>query len=164
MGTSNKWWLFLILGQVTDRIEERILRNHYYRELCTDWVPSLRGLLPYYRESLTSKSKSASIWPCRMGIPFSSFSTVMVLMAPSALIRRKISLLLRVRQMYSYRTPACNSTEPVSAPAALCLIWIPTASQCQQLHKATGTVAFFANMREIPVGKGVFFSMLAKCV
>lgn len=41
--------------------------------------------VPYYRVSLTSKSSSASIWLCRVGIPFNSFSTDMVLITPSAL-------------------------------------------------------------------------------
>lgn len=55
---------------------------------------------------LTSKSSSASIWLCRMGIPFSSFSTVMVRMAPSALIQKS-----RSRKGFSVSdrfTPTCR--------------------------------------------------------
>lgn len=68
---------------------------------------------------LTSKSSRASIWLCRMGIPFSSFSTVMVRMAPSALIQ------IKKQSQTDSHLHVVSQLEHLSegAPVGLILIW-----------------------------------------
>lgn len=106
----------------------------YIKQHFTVWICS--------RMWLTSKSSRASIWLCRVGIPFNSFSTVMVLMAPSALTGRKTERVRAWQQskkdshllalhLPKHTTPvgSCTSASHLHSVVCVCV------SQCQRnLH------------------------------